>query len=161
AEAQPPNAAPLPLTDAEILAVAHTADQGEIAQARLAQRKSKDARVRALAAMMLRDHMAADAKGAAVARKEGLIPTPSETSSALESDANRATMMLRSQGGSTFDREYVDTQVKEHQAVLDMIDQKLVPDAQDAEVKTFLTEVRAKVAMHLRHAEELQTKMQK
>jgi len=51
--------------------------------------------------------------------------------------------------------------VKEHQAVLDMIDQKLLPNAQDAEVKMFLTEVRGKVAMHLQHAQALQSKMQK
>ena len=35
-----------------------------------------------------------------------------------------------------FDKSYVDTQVKEHQAVLDMIDQKLLAErAQDPEVR--------------------------
>lgn len=163
-EAQPPNAAsdvPAPLTDAEILQVTHTANQGEIAQAQLAQRKSKDARVQRLAAMMVKDHSAADAKGMNVAKKESLVFAPSATSTSLESDANSATVMLRSQNGADFDKSYVDTQVKEHQAVLDMIDQKLLPNAQDAEVKMFLAEVRGKVAMHLQHAQELQSKMQK
>ena len=35
------------------------------------------------------------------------------------------------ESGAGFDKSYVDTQVKEHQAVLDMIDQKLLPNAQD------------------------------
>jgi len=53
-------------------------------------------------------------------------------------------------------RGYVDTQVKEHQAVLDLIDQHLLPNAKEAAVKTFITSVRAKVAMHLEHAQSLQ-----
>lgn len=163
-EAQPPSSAsdvPTPLTDAEILQVTHTANEGEIAQAQLAQRRSKDPRVQKLAAMMVKDHSAADAKGMTVAKRESLVPTPSATSTSLERDANSATVMLRSQNGADFDKSYVDTQVKEHQAVLDMIDQKLLPNAQDAEVKIFLTEVRGKVAMHLQHAQDLQSTMQK
>jgi putative membrane protein len=159
--ASAPADAPTALSDEQILQITHTANQGEIEQAKLAESKSKDGRVKKLAAMMLKDHGAADAKGMAVAKKANLTPAPSPTSSSLESDAKSATTSLASQTGADFDKGYVDTQVKEHQAVLDMIDQKLLPNAKSAEVKAFLTEVRPKIAMHLQHAQDLQTALQK
>jgi putative membrane protein len=152
---------PTPLSDAQILQVVHTANLGEIEQAKLAQSKAKDVRVKKLAAMMLKDHTDADGKAMALAKGESLNLAPSSTNTSLESDAGSATSTLKSQNGADFDKGYVDTQVKEHQAVLDMIDQKLIPNAKSAGVKAFLAEVRPKIAMHLRHAQDLQTTMQK
>jgi putative membrane protein len=154
-----PAAQPL-LSDDQILQVVHTANQGEIAQAKLAKGKAQDARVKKLAAMMIKDHTAADHKAMALAKKLN-GPTPSATSTSLESDAQNNTTTLESESGADFDKGYVDTQVKEHQAVLDLIDQQLLPNAKDANVKTFVTGVRAKVAMHLQHARELQAAMAK
>jgi putative membrane protein len=161
-EAQAPNPpVPPPFTDGEILQVAHTANQGEIAQAKLARTRAQDPRVRSLAAMMLKDHSAADAKGMVIAKRENLVPADSTTSTSLAQDAGRATSTLHSESGRTFDEDYVDTQVKEHQAVLSLLDERLLPDAKDPDLKAFLTEVRARVAMHLQHAQALQTTMQK
>jgi putative membrane protein len=152
--------APSTLSDGQILQVVHTADQGEIEQARLATTKAKDARVRTLAVMMITDHSAADRKAMAIAKKlDG--PMPSATSTSLESDAHNKTNTLESENGAEFDKDYVNIQIKEHQAVLDLIDQQLVPNAKDSKVKTFVNDVRTKVAMHLQHAQELQTALAK
>jgi putative membrane protein len=161
AEAQAPNPVPMELTDEQILQITHTANLGEIAQAKLAQSKTRDARVRKLAAMMLKDHTAADAEGMAIAKRENLTPAPSATSTSIAGDVETATSTLRAENGVAFDKGYVDTQVKEHQAVLEVIDQKLLPSAKDPEVKAFLAEVRPKIAMHLQHAQDLQNAMQK
>ncbi|MDP9034691.1 MAG: DUF4142 domain-containing protein [Myxococcota bacterium] len=149
------------LTDSQILEITHVANVGEIEQAKLAQTKGKDARVKGLAAMMIKDHRDADTKGMALGKKASLKPDASPTSSSLESDAKSMTDSLKSQTGADFDKSYVDAQVKEHQAVLDTIDQKLLPSAKNADVKAFLTEVRPKIAMHLQHAQDLQKKMAK
>jgi putative membrane protein len=157
----PPADAPVALTDEQILQIIHVANQGEIEQARLAQSKSKNPRVKKLAAMMIKDHTAADAKGMAVAKKGSLTPAPSATSTTLESEAKSVTSTLSSQSGADFDRDYVDIQVKEHQAVLDMIDQKLLPNAKNPNLIAFLNEVRPKIAKHLQHAQDLQSALQK
>ncbi len=149
------------LTDAQILEIAHVANLGEIEQAKLAQTKAKDARVKGLAAMMIKDHKDADTKGTALAKKASLKPDASPTSSSLESDAKSTMDSLKSQTGADFDKSYVDAQIKEHQAVLDTIDQKLLPSAKNADVKAFLAEVRPKIAMHLQHSQDLQKKMAK
>jgi putative membrane protein len=149
------------LTDAQILQVLHTANAGEIEQAKIARAKSKDVRVKKLAAMMLDDHTKTDKKGVALAKKAGLTPEPSPVSTSLETDAGGNTTTLKSDGAADFDKAYVDTQVKEHQAVLDLVDKQLIPSARNADLSALLAEVRPAIAMHLMHATELQTAMQK
>jgi putative membrane protein len=152
----PPADAPTVLSDEQIVQIIHTANMGEIAQAKLALSKAKDSRVQKLAAMMLKDHASADGKDMALARKVNLSLAPSPTNASLESDARTATSALESETGVNFDKSYVDTQVKEHQAVLDMIDQKLIPNAKSSDVRSFLAEVRPTIAIHLQHAQDLQ-----
>jgi putative membrane protein len=161
ADAGAPQETPPPLSDGEILQVTHAANLSEIEQGALAESKAKDARVRKLAVMMVRDHNTADAKGNILAKKAGIDLTPSPVSTSLQSDAQEATNALKAKSGADFDALYVDTQVKEHKAVLDLIDQKLVPAAKNAHVKEYLEDVRPKIATHLQHAQELQQAMQK
>ena len=164
AEAQAPNAptdVPIALSDEQILQVLMTADQAEIEQARLAQTKAKDPRVKKLAAMMIKDHTAAEGRGNMAAKRASLTPTPSPTSISLETDARGLTSTLKSEAGTDFDTGYVDAQVKEHETVLDLIDQKLLPSVQSSEVKALLAEVRPKIMMHLEHARALETAMKK
>jgi putative membrane protein len=160
-EATPPADATPALSDDQILQVVHTANAGEIEQAKLAQSKAKDARVKKFAAMMVRDHTKADGEEMTLAKKASLTLSPSPTSTSLESDAHGATVTLTSENGADFDKGYVETQVKEHQAVLDMIDQKLGPNAKNVDVRAFLVEVRTKVATHLQHAQDLRIALQK
>ncbi len=157
AEAQPAT----PLTDGQILQITHTANLGEIEQARLALSRSKDARVRSLAQMMVQDHSQADKKGMVLAKKENLEREPSGTSESLESDTQSTTGTLKAEPAVDFDKNYVDAQIREHQAVLDTIDQKLVINATNPELKAYLTEIRAAVASHLRHAQDAQNELQK
>ncbi len=149
------------LTDAQILEITHTANLGEIEQAKLAQSRARDPRVKALAAMMLKDHTAADAEGMALAAKAGFSAAESSTSTTLQNAGDRVADELRSKTGADFDRAYVDDQVKEHQTVLSTIDDQLIPVARSAGLTSYLAAVRAKVAMHLQHAQELQSELGK
>jgi putative membrane protein len=145
------------LTDEQVLQFAHTANVGEIDQARLALSKSKDTRVRDLAQMMIRDHTQSDNKGAVVAKKDNLTRAPSRANDSLRSDAEGATRTLRTEPDAEFDKNYVDTQIREHQALLDSLDQKLIANVKSADVKAYLIEVRAAAASHLQHAQDLRT----
>jgi putative membrane protein len=48
-------------------------------------------------------------------------------------------------------------EVEYHQAVLDALDQTLIPSAQNAELKTLLQGVRPAIAAHLERAKQLQS----
>jgi putative membrane protein len=149
------------LTNEQILLVARTADEGEIEQARLAQSKSRSERVRSLAAMMLRDHKASEKKGDAIAVKDNLALQASPTSESLQTDADGFTRTLKAEAGPGFDKDYVQTQVREHEAVLDVIDHKLIPSASNPDVKTYLEGMRSAVASHLEHARNAEQEMNK
>src|ERR1700722_13437941 len=113
------------LSDGQILQFTHFANAGEIAQAKMAKTQAKDARVKKFAEAMIADHSAADKKGSALAKQKKLTLEDSADATALKTDADKNSDDLRAQSGADFDKPYVDTQVKEHQAVLDAVDNKL------------------------------------
>jgi putative membrane protein len=154
--AAPTSGATVPLSDDQILYVMQTANAGEIEQAKIAQQKANNGRVKRFAAMMLKDHGDADNKGREVARKTHGSPSPSEVSKNLETTARQMTASMSSQQGADFDRSYIDAQVKAHQSVLDLIDKQLLPNATATEVKEMLKDIRPKIEAHLREAQEIQ-----
>ncbi len=155
-EAQPAST----LTDGQILEVVHAANAAEIEQAHLALRRSKNAHVRQYAEMMVRDHTQSENKGMIVAKKANLKRDASGMSETLTGSADGTTRTLDTESPTDFDKDYVDAQVQEHQTVLDTIDQKLLDNAQDGNVKAYLINVRAAVAAHLQHAEDLKKELQ-
>lgn len=144
------------LTDEQILQVVHVANLGEIEQAKIAQQKAKNAKAKAFAAMMVKDHTDADAKGNDLAKKNNLTPSDSPVSTALKTDSDKTVEQLKTQTGADFDRAYIDAQVKVHQTVLDTLTSKLLPSAKNAEVKTLLQTIQPKIEAHLKEAQEIQ-----
>jgi putative membrane protein len=140
----------------QILEVIRTVDAGELQQASLAKEKSRDRRVQQFAAMVIKDQSEADNRGRALANKEGFKLAPSPLSSSLEVDARAATSSLTSRTGADFDKQYIEAQIVEQQALLDLIDQTLVPAAKGDDVAGYLTSVRAKIVTHLHHAQDLE-----
>ena len=144
------------LSDEQILQVVHVANLGEVELAKLAQQKAKHAKAKAFAAMMVKDHKDAVAKGNDLAKKNNLSLSDSPISTTLKADSDRAIEDLKTQAGAEFDRAYMDAQVKAHQAVLDAIDTKLLPSAKNAELKTMLEAMRPKIEAHLKQAQDIQ-----
>jgi putative membrane protein len=156
AEGSSTSASTSSLSDDQILHVLHTANAGEIEQGKLAQQKAKNARVKRFAAMMVKDHSDADKKGTEVAKKAKASPSSNDVSKSLESDAKQMTSSMSSQKGGEFDRSYIEAQVKEHQAVLDLFDKQLIPNAKSADVRALLQTLRPKIEGHLREAQDIQ-----
>jgi putative membrane protein len=156
-----PQVAPPPLRDAEILRVVEEANQGEIAQANLAMSKSTESDVKKLATTLWHDHTDAEAKGAAIAKKERLTMEASPLSATFKSEARAATGQLEALTGAGFDRAYVDAQIRGHQSLIDAIDQRLLPAAQNADIRAYLADVRARAVEHLQRAQDLQGRIHK
>lgn len=145
-----------PLTDAEIAGIvvaANTidADAGDVAAARATSNE-----VRAFARTMGTDHRAVNAQAATLVAKLGVVPVASAVSEKLQSDAAAFQAELARQSGVDFDRSYIAHEVVYHRAVIDALDQLLIPSARNAELKQTLIAVRPAFVAHLRHAEHLQ-----
>jgi len=155
---QPQPTAPQ-LTDAQIAAITDAANKGEIEQAKLAVRKAKDPQVKAFAQMMIDHHGTEQKKEQQLATTLSLTPETTHTSTQLQTDSQNAISSLSSQNGADFDKAYMDLQVKEHKDVLDAIDNKLIPNAKNAQLKSALEAFRPKVQEHLQKAQEIQQKL--
>jgi putative membrane protein len=148
-----------PLSDAEVLGVAHVANDGELQMAELATRKATSADVKQFAALMKNHHGAALAKGKQIEARTKMTNAESDVSSYLKDDATTTLKDLRDKEGTAFDRAYVDASVKAHRDVLSAIDNRLSPSASNGEVKSMVTDMRRTIADHLTKAEELQKKV--
>ena len=145
-----------PLNDGQIVKITDTVHAAEIEQAKLARSEAKNARVKQFAAEMIKEHSQAQKKGAALAKKADLTLSDSEECDTLSSKGNETLESLKDTAGAEFDAKYMSAQVKQHQEVLDMLDQKLIPSAANASLKTELEGARAMVQKHLTHAQDIQ-----
>lgn len=148
-------AAPAP-TDPQIAHVAVTANAIDVEIARLAQDRTSTPEVLAFARTMITDHTAVNERAAALAGRLGVTPEDNPVSQSLQGGAAEATAQLSGLEGEAFDRAYIEREVAYHQAVLDALDQTLIPGATNAELRGLLEEVRPAIAAHLDHARALQ-----
>jgi putative membrane protein len=104
---------------------------------------------------MIRDHTGVNAKAAALAKKLGVTPADNAVSQSLRAGEKTVAAQLSKLSGAAFDRAYMDREVAYHQAVIDAVDQVLVPQTQNAELKALLVQVRPALVAHLEHAKSL------
>jgi putative membrane protein len=147
------------LSDAQIAGITGAAHKGEIEAARMARKQSKNAKVRAFAAQMIKQHTDAQKAEAAVASKAGITPADSDLSQQLTQGSADTASQLKDLKGKEFDKAYVKAQVDAHTKVLDTIDNVLVPAAQNPALKAQLQKERPVVAQHLEHAKKLADSM--
>ena len=158
AAAPAPATAPA-VTDPQIAAIVVAANQVDIDAGELAKARGTDPRVKEFAQRMITDHGGVNQAATDLVTKLGVTPEPNATSQKLTADGEASRTTLQGESGAAFDKAYVDQEVAYHQAVLDAIDQTLIPSAQNAELMALLEQTRPAVAAHLEHARQLQTQL--
>jgi putative membrane protein len=148
-----------PPSDAEIAAIVVAANQVDIDAGKLASDKAQSADVRALAQRMVTDHNGANQQASALVQKLGVTPKSNATSESLAKGGEDNLKKLRGLSGLAFDQAYVSNEVTYHQAVIDALDQTLIPNAKNAELRALLVKVRPAFVSHLEHAKHLQSKL--
>jgi len=141
------------LSDAEIASVAVAANQIDIEAAQLAQKKSKNAEVLNFAKTMIADHQSVIDKAAALVTRLGVTPKDNAVTRQLQANAKKTLVGLRAKSGAAFDKAYVQNEVGYHKAVIAAVDNTLIPDAQNAELKSLLQAVSPVLRTHLEHAQ--------
>lgn len=150
--------APTPdLSDPEVAHVAVTANSIDIDLAKLAQSRTHNHDVKQFATTMITDHSAVNAQASALAGKLGVTPKDNAVSQSLLKGAAEARATVEPLKGKAFDKAYIDREVAYHQAVLDALDNLLIPTTSNAELKQLLVDVRPAIATHLEHAKKLQS----
>jgi len=123
----------------------HAAQGGmaEVEAGKLAQKNGSSQAVKEFAAMMVKDHTAANDKLKQLADSKSVkLPDgPSVTQKAKGK-------MLEMKSGTSFDKEYIQGQIKAHQDTVELL-KKEIDSGKDADAKQFASEILPKVEAHL------------
>lgn len=141
------------LSDAEIASVAVAANQIDIQAAQLAQTKSKNAEVLNFAKTMIADHQSVIDKATALVTKLKVTPKDNAVTRQLQANAKKTMAKLKAKSGAAFDKAYAQNEVTYHKAVIGAVDNTLIPEAQNAELKSLLQSVSPVLHTHLEHAQ--------
>ena len=144
------------LSDPEIAHVAVTANQIDVDYAAIAKERSKNKDVVHFAETMANDHTGVIKQAVALVTKLKVTPQDNAVSQSLKAGAVKTGKMLRSLSGKAFDKAYIDNEVAYHKAVIDAVKTLLIPQAQNAELKSLLETVLPVLGSHLAHAEMVQ-----
>jgi putative membrane protein len=162
-----PAAAPAPapaapaINDAQIAHIVVTADAIDSTAGALAAQKGSAKDVKDFGKMMVTDHGAVNKQAVALATKLGVTPEDNDVSRQLQTGADANTAKLQGLTGKDFDKAYIDNDVAYHQAVADALTQKLIPGAQNAELKALLEKSLPAFAAHLDRAKQIQASLNK
>ena len=146
-------------SDAEIAATVTAANDTDIENAKLALEKSSNADVKQFAKEMVAAHTQLNQQGSALLSKLNVTPTDNPTSTSIKTGGESSRATLKGLSGADFDKAYINAEVDLHQAVLDQLDNTLIPSAQNAELKSLLEQARPTISAHLDHAKSLKTKL--
>jgi putative membrane protein len=147
--------------DAQIAHIVVTANQVDIDAGKLAETKGSSADVKAFGKQMVTDHTGVNKQATDLVTKLNVKPEDNPTSQSLKQGGEANIKNLQGLSGGAFDKAYVDHEVTYHQAVLDAIDQTLIPNATNEELKALIVKVRPAFVAHLEHAKQIQSKLGK
>ncbi|HEU5342310.1 DUF4142 domain-containing protein [Edaphobacter sp.] len=146
-------------SDPQIVGIVSAANQIDIDTAKLALKKTKNDQVKQYAQQMIDDHTKLQKSVDDLAKKLNVKPESSDTSKSLHTAAATEMKKLRGMRGKAFDKAYIDREVDFHQQVIDAASKVLIPNAQNAELKSALEGAAPLLQGHLERAKQIQSGM--
>lgn len=141
--------------DKSFITNASEAGNAEIAKAKLADKSSSDADIKAFADMMIKDHSKANDELATIVEgKAGKVskgPGAAQDAKILE---------LKALSGEAFDKAYAKQAVADHKEAVALFE-KASTDLDDADLKAFAEKTLPTLKHHLEEAEKLDAKFNK
>jgi putative membrane protein len=143
------------ITDPQIAAIVVTANQIDVDAGNLALATTHQKSVKAFAQLMVTDHQGVNQAASELVTRLGVKPEENATSRSIKSGGDENLAALKQLSGAAFDRAYVGHEVAYHEQVLKALDDALIPNATNPELKALLVKVRPAFVAHLEHARHL------
>jgi putative membrane protein len=150
-----------PVTDAQIASIVVTANQVDIDAGELAASQASREDVREFGKRMVTDHTGVNKQATDLVTALKVTPQDNPTSQSLKAGGAQNVAALKKLSGAAFDKAYIDYEVTYHELVLKAVDETLIPNAQNAELKALLVKGRPLFAAHLEHAKRIQAALGK
>lgn len=143
------------LNDAQIAHIVVTANTVDIEAGNVAKKKAKQEDVHGYAHRMITEHTDVNKEAQDLVKKLSVTPEDNPISQTLKSDGKKNLDKLKNLSGKEFDKAYIDGEIALHEKVIDVADNKLVPNVKNEELKALLVKVRPSLVSHLEHARKL------
>ena len=114
---------------------------------------------RTFAERMVTDHTASNQQAKDLASRLNLSPEENATSRQIAQGGDQTHDQLSKLQGAAFDRAYIDHEVEFHTTVIDALDKTLLPNTQNAQLKTLLEQSRPVFVSHLDRAKQIQKEL--
>ncbi len=150
------HAATTDMSDKEIAEIMKTANDAEIDAAKAARSRADNKEVKDFAKHMIDEHEKNNKEAKQVLKKADISPKSNEMAKTLKKDSKEKLSELKKMKGAEFDKAYIDEQVAMHQQLLNDLEQKYIPAAQNPELKAFLEKTKTHVQEHLSKAQQIQ-----
>jgi len=147
------------VNDAQIASIVVTANTVDIDAGKLAQTTSTNAEVKKFAERMITDHTGVNKSAVDLVTKLKVTPEDNATSKSLKAGGESNLANLKTLKGAAFDKAYIDNEVTYHESVIKALDDTLIPNAKNSELKALLESGRPIFESHLNHAKEVQTSL--
>lgn len=144
------------LDDPEIASVAVVANQIDIDYARIAVKRSKNEEILKFANRMIEDHNAVIAQAVDLVTRLNVDPKDNAVSQSLLAGGEEMSKKLKKARKKDFDKLYIENEVTYHKAVIEAVNSLLIPESNNAELKSLLEAVIPALEAHLGHAEMIQ-----
>jgi len=141
------------MSDLEFAHIAYTADNINIRYAHLALALSTNPDIHEFARTMIRDHTAVNEAALALLDKLGASAQNNAVSQSLNENAEKVINDFSKLRGKQFDAAYAANELAYHQSVNDLVENTMIPNIDNAEVKALFEEGLAIFKAHESHAE--------
>jgi putative membrane protein len=141
------------MSDVEFAHIAYTADNIDIRYAYLALALSQNPDIHDFANTMIRDHTAVNEAALGLLDKLGATAQDNPVSQSLNANAEEIIDGFVKLRGAEFDAAYAANELAYHQAVNDLVENTMIPNIDNAEVKALFVEGLEIFKAHETHAE--------
>jgi putative membrane protein len=141
------------MNDLEFAHIAYTADNIDIRYAHLALALSDNPKIHEFANTMIRDHTAVNEAALGLLEKLGATAQDNAVSQSLNANAEEIIDGFVKLRGAEFDAAYAANELAYHQSVNDLVENTMIPNIDNAEVKALFVEGLEIFKAHEMHAE--------
>jgi putative membrane protein len=146
----------LEVQDGHVVGVAFELNSAIVTMSETAETRTETAAVLDLAATLITEHTASNTAFVAI----GISPIGTDLGATIELEAADEVNALEQLSGDAFDDQYVQLMIGLHEYALEVLDELLIPDAEDADLRAELQDMRATIVAHLAAAEQVQADLE-
>jgi putative membrane protein len=145
-----------PTTEAEIVNLLMTVNTQEMNLSKLARTRAENKEVKEYAERMFKEHAENNDKASKLRSKQNIGLDKTITSQDYKFTKEDKAERLKKLSGKEFDKEFIQTQVEMHETILKKLEETLIPNTENKELKAMLSKTKENVEQHLKHAKNIQ-----